>query len=281
MHEIYQQIRTKIQEADAVLIGASNGLSISEGFNIFADNEWWKENFGDFRTKYGIRSVLQGIFYEFPSEEEKWAFWSRLAYRKCYCESSSEMMQNLYRLVKDKEYFVVTSNGEDHFTLAGFESEHVFEIEGKYTENYCECGCHDEVYSNREDIIRMAQAEYDGLVPTKLLPKCSKCGGNMQMHIAFDQSFFHHKSWQRKQEVYREFLKKYHNKKLVILEFGIGWRNQLIKGPLMQLTASEPNASYVTFNKGELYIPDEIADKSIGVDGDIADALEKILKEQC
>lgn len=278
MQEVYQEIMTKIKEADAILIGASNGLSISEGFNIFADDAWFQENFGDFRKKYGIQSVLRGIFFQFPTEEEKWAFWSRLAYLKCYAEQPSQMMKNLYGLVKDKTHFVVTSNGEDHFTLAGFAPEHVFEMEGKYTENICASGCHDEVYPNREEIIRMAQAEQDGLIPTELLPKCPKCGGNMQVHIAFDRSFFHHKSWQQKQQAYEAFIQKYHKQKLVILELGIGWRNQMIKAPFMQIAASGSNATYVTFNKGELYIPQEIAHKSIGVDGDIAIALEGILR---
>ena len=47
---------------------------------------------------------------------------------------------------------------------------------------------------------------------------------------------------------------------------------------VMQLTAPEPDTVYITFNKGEVYIPGEIADKSIGVDGDIAGALNKIVQ---
>lgn len=72
---------------------------------------------------------------------------------------------------------------------------------------------------------------------------------------------------------YQNFLRKYHGRNLVILELGVGRHNHMIKEPLMQFTASEPHAVYITFNKGELYIPDKIAGKSIGVDGDIASAL--------
>ena len=38
MYEIYREICTRIKEADAILIGASNGLSITEGLHLFADN---------------------------------------------------------------------------------------------------------------------------------------------------------------------------------------------------------------------------------------------------
>lgn len=151
MNDVYYLVKEKIDQADAVLIGASNGLSISEGFNLFADDAWFRENFGDFRQKFGIQSVLQGAFFPFPTQEEKWAFRSRLVYQKSYAEPPSRMMQVLYQLVADKDYFVVTSNGEDHFIPAGFSAERVFELEGKFTENGCEHGCHDGAYPNRED----------------------------------------------------------------------------------------------------------------------------------
>lgn len=273
---IYRTIREKINQADAVLIGASNGLSISEGFNLFADDIWFQENFGDFRAKYGIHSVLQGMFFHFPSQEEKWAFWSRLVYRKSIAVQPSRMMLDLYQLVVDKDYYVVTSNGEDHFVPIGFEMERVFEIEGKFTEMCCERGCHDTAYPNHEAVTRMAKAEENGLVPTALLPKCPKCGGGMRIHMAADQSFFRSASWQKKQASYQDFLRKYHNRSLLILEFGVGWRNQLIKVPFMQLASIEPQVTYVTFNKGEIYIPTEIAAKSIGVDGDIGAAISGI-----
>ena len=74
MKELYEKIRKSIDQADAVLIGASNGLSISEGYNIIADDTWFQNNFRDFRNKYGIHSVLEGSFYNFPSPEEKMGF---------------------------------------------------------------------------------------------------------------------------------------------------------------------------------------------------------------
>lgn len=278
MEQLYQQIRSKIQAADAVLIGASNGLSISEGYNIFADDAWFQKYFGDFRKKYGIRSLLQGMFLDFEGPQERWAYFSRLAYLKRYQEQPSQMMKNLYALVEDKDYFVVTSNGEDHFSLAGFDPERVFEMEGKITEYRCANHCHETVYNRPEDIIRMAKAETDGRVPTEAIPKCPRCGGFMEPNLAADQSFFQTEHWKKKAQKYQNFIQKRHGSRLVILEFGVGWRNQMIKAPLMRLAASEPEAFYITFNKGELFIPKEIAEKSIGVDGDLASALNGILQ---
>lgn len=276
MNDKYEEINVAIREADAFLIGASNGLSISEGYNIFADDLWFQENFGDFCVKYGIRSVLQGLFFKYPSEEVKWAFFSRLISRKCYLEKPSSMMKNLYNLVGTKDYFVVTSNGEDHFAPVGFERDKIFEMEGRLTQSRCKNECGVAVYENQEEILTMAEAEKDGCIPTELLPRCTGCGGQVTVNVADSNSFFHTEQFMKKMEDYQSFVKKYHGKKLVILEFGVGWRNRMIKEPLMSLTLSEPEAVYITFNKGEIYIPSEIKNKSIGVDGDIAETLLRI-----
>ena len=276
MKELYQKIKEAVDNADAVLIGASNGLSISEGYNIFADDSWFQENFGDFRSRYGIHSVLEGSFYHFPSVEAKWAFSSRLISRKCYLEQPGRMMKDLHALVVGKDCFVVTSNTEDHFVPAGFSREQVFEMEGRMTQSRCSSGCCEDVYENRDDVLCMAEAEKNGLVPTELIPRCPRCDSPLIVNFADSNSFFQTRHFQKKMQDYQNFIRKYHGKKLVILEFGVGWRNRMIKEPLMQLATAELHAVYVTFNKGELYIPDEIADRSIGVDGDIAAALYEI-----
>ncbi len=260
---VYQEISQIIKEADGILIGASNGLSIAEGYNIFADDAWFQKNMGDFREKYGLRCVLHG--FSVPMKvEEKWAFVSRLVKAKAMQDEPSEIMKNIYALVKDKEYFVVTSNAEDHFVPAGFEADRVFEMEGKLTQMRCKNRCHDEVYPNQKAVLAMTEEEVNGRVPKELLPKCPKCGGDMEVNWGEMSSFTETKNWKEKAARYQEFIQNLHGKKLVILEFGIGWRNQMIKAPLMQLAAVEPQASYITFNKGEIYIPEEIKEKSIG-----------------
>ena len=72
------------------------------------------------------------------------------------------------------------------------------------------------------------------------------------------------------------FLEQYHEKKLLILELGIGWRNQLIKAPLMRLAEREPQAFHVTVNLGEIFIPQEISGKSCGLDGDLGEILHRV-----
>ena len=270
-----QELLQKIKEADAFLIGASNGFSIAEGLHIFAENQAFETLFGDFRRRYGIRNILQGCFTTYPEETIKWAFASRLANHYSGSYTGSTNTDALKTIIGDKPYFFVTSNGENHFELAGFDKERIFEIEGSWKEMQCAKPCHSTLYPAFEMLKEMAAAEVDGRIPNELVPICPKCGGPMQLHVALDKAFIpDHQG----NEALQSFIAKYHQKKLVVLELGIGWRNELIKAPLMRLVAQVPEATYVTINKGEIYIPDRIKEKSYGLDGDLTTILSTIVE---
>ncbi len=269
----YQTIAEKIKSADAVLIGASNGLSITEGLHLFADNQAFEDVFGDLKRKYGLRCILHGMAARWPSEEEKWGFWSRLAHHYCSGYTATPVMQALKTIIGDKDYFIVTSNGECHFEMSDLAPEKIYEVEGNWLTMQCVRPCHNEIYPCFEQMEQMAAAEANGRIPSELVPRCPKCGGIMQVHMDDHAAFI---ADTVAQQNFQTFLDKYHGKKLVILELGIGPRNQLIKAPLMRLAAREPYAVYVSVNKGEIYIPSQLQSKSFGLDGDLAQVLNMI-----
>ena len=223
METSIEKARKAIQEADTIIIGASNGLSISEGYNIFADNEMFRLQFGDFREKYGIRNVLDGIFSENMNSESRKSFLERLV--KLWTEDykPSETMNILYSIVKEKPYFILTTNADEHLEAAGFDAKKVWEIEGTFRTTL-----RNEPPVNRN-------------------------------------------------EAFNHFLSEFNGKRIVVLELGIGSRNRLIKLPLMQLVYRQPNATYITLNlPHEIYIPEEITDKSIALSGDISATLSNL-----
>lgn len=271
----YEEIAKRICDADAVLIGASNGLSISEGLHIFAEDQAFGDIFGDFKERYGLYNILSGLLARWPSQEAKWAFLSRLIGHYSIGYTGSPMMDQIRDIIGGRPYFVVTSNGECHFELAGYDPDSIYEIEGSWGEMQCARGCHDLRYPVFPLIPKMAAAEKDCKVPSALVPRCPKCGGEMRLGTSDEKA----------QQRCQDFIGKYHGKRLLILELGIGWRNQLIKAPLMNLVQREPHAVYITVNKGEIYIPDVIREKSYGLDGDVTDVLkllsDTVKEERC
>ena len=265
----YDEIAEKILQADAILIGASNGLSITEGLNLFADDEAFENLFGDYKRKYGLRRILDGFFYSWKTAEEKWGFLSRLIDHYSGTYKTSPVMENLKEIVGDKPYFVLTSNGEGHFELAGFDPAKVYELEGNWLEMRCGRLCHQKTYPVLPIVRKMAAEEQNGVIPKELVPRCPVCGNAMELYTAQPPK-------EKVVEKWQNFRRNFHQKKLVILELGIGWRNQLIKAPLMRMTADEPFAAYITINLGEVYIPEKIENKSYGLDGYLSEQLQYI-----
>ncbi|MDD4370169.1 MAG: NAD-dependent protein deacetylase, SIR2 family [Anaerostipes sp.] len=269
----YTQIMNIIKDADAILIGASNGFSISEGLHIFADNQEFETVFGEFKQRYRIRNILDGMFAKWPSKEVHWEFLSRLIDHYSIGYTGSPNTDALKQIIGNKPYFFVTSNGENHFELAGFDADRIYEIEGNWKYMECQEHCCEQLYEVYPVIEEMVKADKIGKDATDFIPKCPLCGGDMEIHmpqhhfVPYDQE---------KQDQYQKFVKDYHNKKLVILELGVGWRNQLIKAPFMRLAAQEPEGTYITINRGEIYIPEEIQDKSFGLDGDMTEILKQL-----
>lgn len=173
-------------------------------------------------------------------------------------------MQDLKALVAGRDCFVLTSNGEGHFAMSGFAPETIWELEGSWLVMQCAGRCHDTLYPTPDLAEKLAAVEQDGRVPPALVPRCPRCGGPMAVQIAAGPARIPDREAERR---YHAFLQRSHGKRLAILELGVGWRNQLIKAPLMELAAREPHAKYITVNLGEIYIPETIRAKSCGLDG--------------
>lgn len=274
-HHQWNEIAEHLASADKVIVGASNGLSITEGLHLFAHNAAFTNFFGDLESRYGLQCILNGMTAHWPSPEEEWGFWSRLAHHYCAGYRTSQTMQDLKALVSDKDYFILTSNGECHFEKAGFSKKRIWEIEGNWLTMQCADGCHDTLYSCEQALSELAAFEKDGRVPLEMIPRCTRCGSPMRVQMAAG-AYGNMFSNQHQIENWQRFYKGIWDQKLVILELGIGPRNQLIKAPLMRMTAEKKNAVYITINLGELYIPSEIADRSFGIDDNLEHALGEI-----
>ena len=90
---------------------------------------------------------------------------------------ATKLYKDLYQLVKDKNYFVITTNVESQFEKAGFSFDKVFEIQGNYGYFQCSKGCHDKLYDNESMVKEMVEETVDCKVPSELVPKCPICGG--------------------------------------------------------------------------------------------------------
>lgn len=267
-----------LNQADAIVIGAGAGLSTAAGLTYGGTR--FRDNFQDFIEHYGMKDMYSAGFYPFPTQEEKWAYWSRHIYLNRYAVPALEVYRNLYELVKGKNYFVLTTNVDHQFWKAGFQTERIFAVQGDYGLFQCKKACHDNLYDNESQILRMVAEQRDRKIPTHLVPKCPVCGGEMEVNLRRDDSFVEDEAWRRASGRYTEFLQNNREGRLVFLELGVGMNTPgIIKYPFWKMTFLWEQTTYLCINKGEAWAPEEIREKSLTIDGDIAEVLKKALAE--
>ena len=271
--ELIVKLKTALDSADAVLIGAGAGLSTSEGFTY--SGERFFKHFADFHTKYGITDMYSGGFYPYKTLEEFWAWWSRHIYYNRYVEPLKPVYNNLYELVKNKDYFVITTNVDHCFQKAGFDKERLFYTQGDYGLFQCSVPCHKKTYDNEQLIHRMVEEQKEMKIPTNLIPHCPVCGKPMTTNLRCDDKFVQDEGWELACKRYEQFVEEHKNSRLLLLELGVGDNTPvIIKYPFWRLTMQNPKVTYVCINYGEAYCPPQIEKQSICINDDI----DKVLK---
>ena len=285
MDDNIEKLKSELVQTKNVIIGAGAGLSTAAGF-IYA-GERFEKYFADFAAKYHFQDMYAGGFYPYETWEEYWAYWSRYIYVNRYMDAPSSLYQKLYELVKDKDYFVITTNVDHCFQKAGFDKKRLYYTQGDYGLFQCGVPCHDKTYDNEETVRAMVEAQgfqtaADGslylsentipkmTVPDELIPHCPKCGKSMTMNLRADNTFVQDDGWYEAAKRYELFLERHEDDSVLFLELGVGYNTPgIIKYPFWKMTAENEKAVYACINYGEAYAPDEIKKKSICIDGDI------------
>ena len=234
--------------------------------------------------------MYSGGFYNYDTLEEYWGYWSRYIYVNRYMDAPTDLYDRLFVLVKDKDYFVLTTNVDHCFQKAGFDKSRLFYTQGDYGLFQCSKPCHRGTYDNEEVVKKMVVSQgyciEDGklivpegtqirrTVPTELVPRCPKCGRPMSMNLRADNTFVQDAGWDAASKQYQRFMEDHRGQNVVFLELGVGYNTPgIIKYNFWQYAYNWRNAFYVCINKGDAYVPKEIENKAVGIDADIAEAL--------
>lgn len=269
-----ERLKEALDSADAVVIGAGAGLSASAGLTY--SGERFETYFKDFAEKYGIRDMYTGGFYPFASLEEYWAWWSRHIMVNRYERAPKPVYGDLLNLLAGKDYFVLTTNVDHQFQLAGFDKRRLFYTQGDYGLWQCSKPCHQRTYDNEAAVGRMFAEQQDMRVPSELVPRCPVCGRPMAMNLRADDTFVQDEGWYQAHGRYQDFLRRHEGMRTVFLELGVGMNTPaVIKYPFWKMAALNPKAVYVCINKGQAAAPRELLGRSLPIDRDIGEVLSE------
>lgn len=266
-----------MEEADHILIGAGAGLSAAAGLTY--GGKRFTDNFQEFIEKYGMTDMYSAGFYPFPNEEARWGYWSKHVYMNRIHPGALPLYGKLYDLVKDKEYFVLTTNADHQFYKAGFGEDRIFATQGDYGLIQCMRGCHQKTYDDIDMINQMHQMRKDCLIPSYMVPKCPVCGGPMGMNLRCDQYFVEDENWHRAEENFGNFLDECLDEKTVLLELGIGFNTPMIvRYPFEQLAKKRENLTLIRLNLDEAVVPESLGNRGIGINADMNQSIDDICR---
>ncbi|WP_373838020.1 Sir2 silent information regulator family NAD-dependent deacetylase [Bacteroides heparinolyticus] len=283
------RLKEEIEDADAIVIGAGAGLSAAAGLTY--SGERFERYFFDFAKRYGIRDIYSGGFYSFPDDETCWAWWARHIYYNRYIDAPKPVYGQLLNILKNKDYFAITTNVDHQFQRAGFDKKRLFYTQGDYGLFQSVNPSLQKTYDNEGWTIKAMEAQgfvrdENGVfqvpedvnismrIPTDLIPKCPEDGSDVVMNLRSDDSFVEDEGWHKASAAYSDFLRRHENLHVLYLELGVGVNTPIIiKYPFWQMTMENEKAIYACVNYGEAFCPKEIKDRSICIDGDIGSEL--------
>ena len=294
VEEQISRLKSELEAAKVVVIGAGAGLSTSAGFTY--SGERFEKYFFDFAREYKISDMYSGGFYPFPDAETKWGWWARHIYFNRYVEPPVPVYKNLLSLVKDKDYFVLTTNVDHQFQKAGFDKKRLFYTQGDYGLFQSVNPAIQKTYDNEEWVMKAMEAQgfvkneagvfsvpenkdISMRIPTELIPKCPDDGSDMTTNLRADSSFVEDDGWHKACKAYNDFLSTHKGRHILYLELGVGANTPvIIKYPFWQFVKNNNKAVYACINYEEAFCPKEIEDRSICIDGDIGAIFKKCVQ---
>lgn len=272
-----KEIAEKIRNADAIIVGGGSGVSSAAGYNHYHKTPLFNKYFSKFEETYGFTSLFDGYYYLYSTNEEKWGYYSQ--YIKFLYEADvGAPYLDLYDILKDKEYFILTTNVDMQFSKI-FPEKKIYLFQGDARYFQCSQPCHDKLYDNKSIIYEMNSNLEGTKVTSDLVPRCPKCGRVMSLWMR-DYEFLEGQFWKESRNRYEEFLNKHKDSNIVFLELGVGdMTPSIIKLPFWKMTFEIPSAFMITVDRAKLESPEHIKDKCIACNLDIAEFTKRLKKE--
>lgn len=243
-----EELRRALDRAEHVVIGAGAGLSAAAGLEY--SGRRFTDNFGDFIARYGFTDMYTSSFYPFRTEEERWAYWARHIRLNRYDTPATGLYRMLLRAVREKDWFVITTNVDGQFGKADFDRDRIFAVQGDYAYLQCTEACHDRLYCNEELVHEISRNTEDCRIPSSLVPRCPVCGGPMDVNLRKDGNFVQDAHWYESHGRYRSFMQKACRGNTLLLELGVGYNTPaIIRFPFEELASQYGNITLARINR--------------------------------
>lgn len=248
-----------LQDADAIVVTAGNGLAQEEGLDILSE-EGFDDNFGQLADRYDVHTIGDALDKKLASWTEQWTFWSQLIATYSLNYEPSATMQGLKKLLQHKSYFIATSTFAHFFEGAGFDTKHIFDAFGDWTQMQCSSGINHGLRDDRPVVRRFIAAAKKKQVSPELVPKCQICNSEMELHMPLNSHFFPEREANSR---FRWFLTNHEEQKVVFLELGVDETSPQLLDPVVKLVEQYPSWQYISADYEPTDLPDSLQDRAL------------------
>ena len=277
--EQIQLFAQKIKEADHIIIGGASGLSAAGGGDFYyTDSPSYKKHFAKFYEKYGFKGAFAGMRHHWESREEFWGYLATFLNTTLHAEIR-QPYKDLQEILKDKDYFIVTTN-QDTQAIKAFPENKVAQIQGDHRFFQCSIQCTDDVWDAVKPVEQMVAAMGDSTkVPTEMIPRCPHCGAEAFPWVRGYGNFLEGTRYQREYQKISDDIENniQKNDQILFVELGVGRMTPMfIQEPFWALTNNLPNTFDVMVNKEYQFLPEQIENKGVAIKGDITQVLDDV-----
>lgn len=257
MTEIIQKVKELIADSDMVLIGFGEEFSVDE---VQITKSSIYQHYLEKRTKVNSIDDVEWLVeyirnYYINYEMDLETFDIYLAYK------------TLFNIVKDKEYYVVNMNTDSLLERAGFSINRIVSPCGNKNIYQCIDNCSNIVWECpdiEKNIIQQILDDKIQLADIKK-PICENCGKPAQYNVISKLNYCESgylENWGK----YREWSARTLNKKLCVIELGVGFKYPtVVRWPFEKIAFINNKAQFIRVNEKFEQVDEELANKSITI----------------
>ena len=261
-----KEARTWIKEADALVVIIGEGVSAAGGIDDMKPHVV-KEYFKDYyRMGYRSLTELQEMYSQITDANAKayWGYWARYIKYIGYEKEIGNGYRDLLRLIRNKNYFIYTTNIDAQVQRTGFEKERVFASQGDCRWLACSKRCCNQLYESKELLDPMIKSMGGNLeIAGNKVSRCPYCDAYLIPNI--NENSNSNEVNVEGYKAYNEFVEKYSEGNIVYLELGIS-QSADIRGNIEAKVRKNASAYLIRIHKKEAGLPEDLAGISIKMD---------------
>ncbi len=248
MEEKLEQIKKNIADADMILVGI--GEEFEEQFKELEINPKYKNRIINSKKCNNCELSEQFIKSQYLSE--------------CYNEAIMKAYQTLENLILQKNYFIVSTCKDNYITHTNLKKDKMVFPCGNYQYLQCAKKCEDELFDASgyvEEII----AKLDRANVNIDLPVCRKCGAPMVFNNVYAENY-NENGYIAQWEAYSKWLQGTLNRKLCILELGVGVSYPtVIRWPFEKIAFFNQKSNFYRVHSKLYQLSEELKNKGISI----------------